>query len=113
VWPPDVREEGWTLVERVLDRWRRDVEGEGRAFVIVRVPREGVLAEALETQDSWAPRLHRYCDRHGVPLVDPTPWFLDRMKIGEKMYDDHFTPAGHRAFADALVAYFDSTSADP
>jgi hypothetical protein len=66
----------------------------------------------LETQDSWAPRLHRYCARNGVPLIDPTPRFLDRLRIGERMYDDHFTPDGHRAFAAAIVAYFDGTNAD-
>lgn len=112
VWPPELREEGWTLVERVLDRWRRDVKAQGRAFVVARVPREEVVAEPLETQDSWAPRLHLYCGRNGVPLVDPTPLFLDRMKAGEAMYYDHFTPDGHRAFADAVVAFFDSTSVD-
>jgi hypothetical protein len=112
VWPPEVREEGWTLVERVLDRWRRDVNAQGRAFIIARVPREEVVAVPLETQDSWAPRLHRYCERNGVPLVDPTPWFLERMNTGEKMYYDHFTPEGHRAFADAIVACFDSTNVD-
>lgn len=112
-WSPELREEGWTLMERVLDRWHRDVQAHGRTFVIARVPREEVVADPLETQDSWALRLHLYCAERGIPLVDPTPVFLERMAAGEKMYLDHFTPEGNRAFADALIAYFDSTSVGP
>jgi hypothetical protein len=109
-WPPELREEGWTLVERVLDRWRRDVAAEGRAFVVARVPREEVVADPLDTQDSWALPLHLYCERNDIPLVDPTPLFLDRMQAGEDMFYDHFTFDGHRAFADVLTAYFRGAS---
>jgi hypothetical protein len=116
-WPPDLVEPGWELQERVMDRWRRDVEAQGRRFVILRVPRgESVVAEPLETQDTWAARLHAYCARRGVALVDPTPFFLARQNAGEKMYHDHFTPAGHRAFADAFVHFLvevDGSSSAP
>ncbi len=105
-WPPELVDEGWTVVERVLDRWRRDVAAQKRAFVVMRVPREEVVAVPLAEQDSWAPRLTDYCARNGVPLVDPTPLFAPRMAAGDKVYYDHFTALGHRLFADAFVSYW-------
>ena len=105
-WPPELVDEGWTIVERILDRWHREVAAQGRAFVIMRVPREGVLAVPLAQQDSWAPRLTDYCTRNNVPLVDPTLLFVPRMAAGEKVYYDHFTSLGHRLFADAFVSYW-------
>ena len=94
------------LVERVLDRWRREVAAQGRTFVIFRVPREEVVAVPLPEQDAWAPRLHEYCARRGIPLVDPTPYFVARMASGDAVYGDHFTALGHRLFADAFVDYW-------
>jgi hypothetical protein len=105
-WPPELVEPGWTTVERILDRWQREVAAEGREFVILRVPREEVVAEPLAKQDSWAPRLHAYCERRNIPLVDPTSRFVPRIAAGEKVYYDHYTALGHRLFADAFVAYW-------
>jgi len=104
-WPPALVQEGWTLQERVMDRWRRDVERDGRCFVIMRVPREELVGVPVDQQDSWTPRLQDWCARNGVPLVDPTPIFIERMKAGEKMHHDHFTPEGHRAFAESFVQF--------
>ncbi len=105
-WPPDRIEEGWTLVERVLDRWHREVTTQKRAFVVLRVPRQEAVAIPLAEQDTWAPRLHAYCERRAIPLVDPTPYFVPRMQAGQQIYFDHFTPLGHRLFADAFVNYW-------
>ena len=106
-WPPELVPEGWELVERVVDRWRRDVEAQGRQFVIARVPRGNEVVDIpLAGQDTWAPRLHDYCARRGIALVDPTPYFVARVRAGETMYDNHFTTAGHRAFAEAFVGFF-------
>jgi hypothetical protein len=35
------------------------------------------------------------------------------MKAGEKMYWNHFTPQGHRAFADAFVGYLVGSTGTP
>jgi hypothetical protein len=74
--------------------------------VILRVPRSEEIAVPLAEQDTWAPRLHEYCARRGIALVDPTAVFLERMDAGDQIYHHHFTPAGHRAFADAFVEAF-------
>jgi hypothetical protein len=104
-WPDSLLGVGWELTERVLDRWARDVEGSGRHFVVIRVPREEVLLEPLAGQDSWAPRLHEYCARARVPLIDPTPHLAERFHAGHEIYYDHFTAEGHRAFAEAFVSF--------
>ena len=105
-WPPERVEVGWTTVERILDKWQREVAAQKRTFVILRVPREEVVSTPLAGQDSWAPRLHDYCARRGIPLVDPTPLFVPRIAAGEQVYFDHFTALGHRLFADAFVNYW-------
>jgi hypothetical protein len=105
-WPQELVEDAWTLVERILDRWTGEVASQGRAFVILRVPREEVIAEPLAGQDSWAPRLHDYCARRAIPLVDPTPLFVPRIAAGESIYYDHFTPLGNRVFGEAFVGYW-------
>lgn len=104
-WPDSLVPVGEQLLERVLERWVRDVRRSGRAFVVLRVPREGVLLEPLEGQDSWAPTLHGLCARLGVPLVDPTVYLAAREQAGEQMYYDHFTAAGHEAFAHAFSVF--------
>ncbi len=105
-WPQELVEPGWTLFERLVDRWHSDVAAQKRGFVILRVPREEVVSAPLAGQDSWAPRLHDYCARRGIPLVDPTPLFVPRIAAGEKVYYDHFTVLGNRLFADAFVSYW-------
>jgi len=105
-WPPDLIDTGWEIQTRVMDRWRREAEAQGRKFIIMNVPRgEEVLSVPLAERDSWASHLQAYCADRGIPLIEPTDIFLEREKTGEKMYHDHFTPEGHRAFADAFERY--------
>ena len=104
-WPDALVPVGRDLLERVLDRWARDVRRSGRHFIVLRVPREEVLLEPLQGQDSWAPELHDFCAREGIPLVDPTPFLAERARAGQPMYYDHFTREGHQAFAHAFVGF--------
>jgi len=105
---------GWELQERVMDKWRSEVEAQGRKFVVLHVPRGNeVLHTPIAEQDTWASRLHAYCAARGMALVDPTPVFVARMDAGQAMYHNHFTPAGHRAFAEAFVNYLLKSSASP
>jgi hypothetical protein len=114
IWPPELVPKGWDLQVRVMDRWRREVEAQGRRFVVMHVPRGNeVLKTPITQQDSWAARLHAYCRARGIPLIDPTPIFVARMDAGETMYHHHFTPAGHRAFAEAFVNYLLASDGAP
>lgn len=105
-WPAELVPKGWDLQERVMDKWRREVLAQGRKFVVMHVPRgEEVLRIPFAEQDTWAPRLQTYCRSRGVPLIEPTPLFVKREDAGQKMYHNHFTPDGHRAFAESFVTY--------
>lgn len=104
-WPDSLVTEAEVLVARVLGRWADEVARSGRGFYVMRVPREEVLAEPLAGQDSWAPFLHAFCAREGITLIDPTPYLTERARSGRPVYDDHFTPDGHHAFADAFASF--------
>jgi len=112
VWPPELVPKGWDLQERVLDKWSREVRAQGREFIVMHVPRgEEVLRIPFAEQDTWAMRLQSYCATRHIPLVEPTPVFVAREDAGQKMYLNHFTPDGHRAFADAFVDFFVKSAA--
>jgi hypothetical protein len=105
-WPPELVPKGWDLQERVMDTWSRAVRAEGRTFVVMHVPRgEEVLRVPFAQEDTWATRLISYCETRHIPLIEPTPLFVAREDAGEKMYHNHFTPEGHRAFAQAFTDY--------
>jgi hypothetical protein len=105
-WPPELVPKGWDLQERVMDKWRREVDAQGRKFVVMHVPRgEEVLRIPFAEQDTWATRLEAWCRARNVPLIEPTPLFVKREDAGQKMYLNHFTPDGHRAFAESFVTY--------
>jgi hypothetical protein len=106
-WPPELVPKGWDLQKRVMDKWSREVKNDGRTFMVMHVPRgEEVLRVPFAQQDTWTTRLQSYCETRHIPLVEPTPLFVAREDAGEKMYHNHFTSDGHRAFADAFVEYF-------
>jgi hypothetical protein len=105
-WPPELVPKGWDLQERVMDKWSREVRADGRAFVVMHVPRgEEVLRIPFAQQDTWATHLQGYCASRHIPLVEPTPLFVAREDKGETMYYNHFTPEGHQAFAQSFVDY--------
>ena len=105
-WPPELVATGWDLQERVMDKWSRAVKHDERQFVVMHVPRgEEVLRIPFAEQDTWATRLQAYCATRHIPLVEPTALFLKREDAGQKMYHNHFTPDGHRAFAESFVDY--------
>lgn len=95
-----------TMLERVIDKWRRDVTASGRKFVIMYIPSQREMAKPLDEQDSWLPWLIAYCAKNDVPLVDPSPNLVAAKRRGVEVFYDHFTPAGHRCAADAFVAWY-------
>jgi len=103
-WPPELVTRAETLGERIIVRWRDDVERSGRRFLIARVPRESQLDRPVEDQDAWAAWLAGVCDRNAIQLIDPSDGFRAAIAAGEAPYGDHFTPTGHRLFEESLEA---------
>jgi hypothetical protein len=112
-WPDSLVSYAETLGERIILRWRDVVESAGGTFVIVRVPRESQLDRPVADQDAWAPWLQRVCAEAGIPLIDPTPELRRALAAGESPYGDHFTPAGHRAFCQAILSGLSDAGATP
>jgi hypothetical protein len=102
-WPPELVSYARTLGERIILRWRDDVEAAGRRFVIARIPRESQLSRPVEEQDAWAPWLEEVCERNRIQLIDPTEAFRGAVASGRSPYGDHLTPLGHRLFAQTLL----------
>jgi hypothetical protein len=105
-WPDSLREQSRVVTERVILRWKRDVESDGKRFVIVYLPRELELMKPMEEQDSWAAWLFDVCERNEIEIIDPTPSFRAAAAQGEEIYYDHLTKEGHRVLAGAFVDEF-------
>lgn len=105
-WPDSLREQSKIVTERVIVRWKRDVEVGDRQFAIVYIPRETELMKPVESQDSWANWLFDVCDRNDMDIIDPTQPFMEATQRGEELYYDHLTKEGHRVLAGVIVDYF-------
>jgi len=112
-WPPTLREQAIRLGEAVISRWRDEVERSGRIFAIQYVPREGEWQKPTPIQDSWKAWLESVCQRERIHFIDPTDSFFEAHRAGERLYDDHFTESGHRAFARAFARWFEAAGLLP
>jgi len=114
-WPPVMLSEARELTRRVLARFRDEVVGGGRQFVVLYVPRgneelDGQLAE----RDIWLPWLRRTCAELGVALIDPTEALRAGQSAATPMYDDHWSPRGHAVIASEVESYLrDLLASDP
>jgi hypothetical protein len=103
-WPAPYAERAKSLGERILGHWRDRARDAGRVLFVLYVPRgEEQLRDARAAADSWRPWLVETTRRLGIPLIDPSDALARRLATGETMYDDHWSPAGHRVIAEALA----------
>ncbi|MCK4773209.1 MAG: hypothetical protein KAT30_00435 [Candidatus Krumholzibacteria bacterium] len=51
-WPDSFRVQAREVTERVIVRWKRDVEATGRDFAIVYIPRDSEVTKPIDSQDS-------------------------------------------------------------
>lgn len=107
-WPDSLRVQAMETAGRVLLKWRREVEAQGRDFAVVYVPREPEILKPIESQDSWAPWLFDFCARQGITIIDPTAEFAAAIRDGKELYYDHFTKDGHRIMADVFVDFYNN-----
>lgn len=105
-WPDSLRQRSKIVTERVILRWKRELEAGGRRFAIVYIPREMELMKPVELQDSWGAWLFGVCEQNDVEVIDPSPRFRNAREQGKELYYDHLTKEGHRLLAGVFVDYF-------
>jgi hypothetical protein len=105
-WPSDYADRARELGRRILRDWARRAESERRHLFVVYVPRgEASLRAGTERDDSWWPWLEQTAHELGLPVLDLREPLARTLAAGESVYDDHWTPAGHRVVADAVGRY--------
>jgi hypothetical protein len=105
-WPTGYSERARLLAERLLADWKRAADARGVPLAVLYVPRaQDQLIGGIAIEDTWLPWLRETCAKLDVPIVDPTPELLARVRAGEDVYDDHWSPAGHAAVARALESH--------
>jgi len=112
LWPKDLREYAEKLGAAIILKWRDETAAQGQKFAVLYVPRRDQLAIATDQQDSWKPWLAELCRQNHITFIDPSPYLLKAQSSGGEIYYDHFTKAGHSAFAQAFVEWFREQRAD-
>jgi hypothetical protein len=103
--PDSVRTLCETLTERVLLAWKEDVEGAGKRFSILYIPRPSDVGKAPGERDSWAAWLFSFCDSTGIDVIDPSARFAREAARGTELFYDHLTSRGHAAMAAEFLAH--------
>ena len=101
-WPSSRRSEAENLTRLLMRLWSAEVAADGRQFAVFYVPTRSELGADVDA-DSWRSWLISVSGELGILVVDPTDDLSERQNRGEQIYGDHWTSAGHRAVADALV----------
>ncbi len=108
-WPAPYRRRAQELGRRILDAWRRQTLRDGRDLIVLYVPRgEEQLRGELPLADTWRPWLGSVTEELGIPLLDPSEALEARLALGDSVYEDHWTPAGHEVIAGLLDRFLAS-----
>ncbi len=105
-WPAPYKMKAKQLGELVITQWFNETAQHNRKFVILYVPRQTEWHKKTEDQDSWKPWLEHVCQKLHIDFIDPSESFRKFAQTGAQIYEDHFTPIGHQAFADSFVNWF-------
>jgi hypothetical protein len=105
-WPVPLRERAEELGRRILSAWRDRARRDGRGLIVLYVPRgEAQLRGEFAPADTWRPWLLSATRDLGIPLIDPSDALERRLEDGDRVYDDHWAPAGHEVIADVLEQF--------
>ncbi len=104
-WPDSLRAAAAAVTERVLVEWKNEVEARRRMFTVAYIPRAAAVKTPDAPPDDWRAWLHDVCARNEIDLIDPTERLVRVQQSGQDVFFDHFTDAGHDAFAAELVPW--------
>jgi hypothetical protein len=103
-WPEDEAAHVKELGRRLLAAWSDEVRRDGRFLAVLYVPRsEAMLRGDYPLSDTWRPWLGQVTSDLGIPLLDPSEDMAAAMARGVRVYEDHWTEAGHRVVARFLT----------
>ena len=105
-WNSKYKIEAINLGEAIINKWYNESKLDKKEFAIFYVPRSSQWKKNNRDQDSWKLWLFSYCEKLGISFIDPTRIFLKYDKSGEKIYDDHFSEIGHKAFAESFIEWY-------
>jgi hypothetical protein len=105
-WDKKIKEKAEIISEKVILVWSDNIKKENKDFAIFYVPREGEWDKKDSDQDSWKNWLRKITKLNSLTLIDPTSVFHLYKEDGHKLYDDHFSVNGHRAFANSFINWF-------
>jgi lysophospholipase L1-like esterase len=99
---------GYAVTARLLGEIQRLAHKHGARFFLVYIPQRSEIE--LDAPFPYIRSIHAMVDdiarREGIPLLDLSPPFRQHAKAGEQLIypiDEHWTPAGHRVAAAALL----------
>jgi hypothetical protein len=105
-WPSEYRDQAKRLEEAVILKWQGDAEALGKKFIIMYIPRQGQMNKEVINQDSWKYWLEDFSKKNNIEFIDPTAELVLAETGGQAMFSDHFTEAGHAAFAEVFLNWF-------
>lgn len=114
---PDVLERDWTSATAELGRIQETCQAHSVKIVVAAIPaRQAIDADAMLSSLSYVDydpsdfawekpyrMLAEYCKRRGLHFVNAYPAFRESEAGLYLQYDMHFSPEGHRLFADLLA----------
>ncbi len=96
------------LAQRLIERWRKEVEDEGRRFILVLIP----LKERIQYYHSYLITLRDNLSLQGVEIVDCQKAFQQAAGEGKKLFrGSHPSPEGQKVIAGQVYYYLVSTGA--
>lgn len=106
--PPNKHAEGVLISQKIIERWRAEVEGAGRRFILVLIP----LKKRIQYYHSYLITLRDNLARQGVEIVDCQKAFQQAAGEGKKLFrGSHPSPAGQQVIANQVYYYLVRTGA--